>query len=123
MLEEANSFPSDTVLTESEAWDLFSNQTETVCVVLDNHIVGVYILHPNNIGRCSHIANASYAVSKVARGMGIGKKMVIDSIERCKKNRIKRLQYNAVLVTNYVAISLYLKLGFTIIGTIQNGYR
>ena len=26
-------------------------------------IVGLYILHPNNVGRCGHIANASYAVA------------------------------------------------------------
>ena len=31
-----------------------------------------YILHPNNIGRCGHIANASYAVSSKSRGLHIG---------------------------------------------------
>ena len=25
-------------------------------------ILGLYILHPNNVGRCGHIANASFAV-------------------------------------------------------------
>ncbi len=29
---------------------------------------GLYILHPNNIGRCSHIANASFAVSSTHQG-------------------------------------------------------
>ena len=28
----------------------------------NDEIVGLYILHPNNIGRCGHICNASYAV-------------------------------------------------------------
>ena len=29
-------------------------------------------LHPNNVGRCGHICNASYAVSSDARGKHIG---------------------------------------------------
>lgn len=28
--------------------------------------------HPNNVGRCGHICNASYAVSSDARGRHIG---------------------------------------------------
>ena len=28
---------------------------------MKNQVLGLYILHPNNIGRCGHIANASYA--------------------------------------------------------------
>lgn len=38
----------------------------------DGKIYGLYILHPNNVGRCSHICNASYAVSSDARGRHIG---------------------------------------------------
>ena len=39
----------------------------------DGRVLGLYILHPNNVGRCGHIANASYAVSSAARGKGIGR--------------------------------------------------
>lgn len=38
----------------------------------DGKIYGLYILHPNNVGRCGHICNASYAVSSDARGRHIG---------------------------------------------------
>lgn len=99
------------------------SQTETVCAVIDDRVVGVYILHPNNFGRCGHILNASYAVSRSVRGQGIGRALVLDSIERAKKNGFKGLQFNAVVCTNYPAIALYLKLGFTIIGMVKNGYR
>ena len=30
-------------------------------------VVGLYILHPNNVGRCGHIADASHAVAGNAR--------------------------------------------------------
>ena len=49
--------------------------------------------------------------------------MVSDCIERAKNNGFKGLQFNAVVAANYRAINLYLKLGFTVIGTIKGGYR
>lgn len=123
VIEAADSFPDDKVLSEAEAWEMFSRQTETVCAIIGDCVVGVYILHPNNFGRCGHISNASYAVSRNARGQGIGRALVLDSIERAKKNGFKGLQYNAVVCTNYAAIALYIKLGFTILGMVKNGYR
>ena len=44
------------------------------------------ILHPNNIGRCGHICNASYAVSSSSRGLHIGEKLVLDCLEQGKTN-------------------------------------
>lgn len=34
---------------------------------VDKILVGYYILYPNNIGRCSHVANASYVLDKTMR--------------------------------------------------------
>ena len=103
---------------------MFCAQAETVCALDGEDLVGVYILHPNNIGRCSHIANASYAVKKnTPGGGGIGKALVCDCLARAEKDGFTGLQFNAVVSTNYTAICLYLKLGFQIIGTVKNGYR
>lgn len=102
---------------------MFCAQTQTVCAVADDEVVGVYILHPNNIGRCAHIANASYAVKAAARGQGIGRMLVKDCLLRAKKAGFRGLQFNAVVVTNTTAIALYLKLGFKVLGTVQGGYR
>ena len=33
--------------------------------------VGLYILHPNNIGRCGHICNASYDGKSTVRGKAL----------------------------------------------------
>ena len=102
---------------------MFAAQTETVTVLEGGEPVGVYILHPNNIGRCSGIANASYAVRKDCRGRGIGRRMVCDSLQRAKAHGFAGMQYNAVVKSNTAAIALYLKLGFTVLGTVRNGYR
>lgn len=118
-----DSFPGDRILSEEQAWEMFCAQTETVCAVHGDEVVGVYILHPNNIGRCAHIANASYAVKAQSRGQGTGRLLVEDSLKRAKQNGFRGLQFNAVVATNTAAIALYLKLGFKVLGTVTGGYR
>ena len=88
-----------------------------------NIYLGLYILHPNNVGRCGHICNASFAVSLECRGQQIGRKLVEDCMDTAKKSGFKILQFNAVVETNTFARKLYDKLGFTQLGIITNGFR
>ena len=85
-------------------------------------VLGLYILHPNNVGRCGHICNASYAVSKKARGLHIGEKLVLDCLKEGKKHGFGVL-HNAVVATNLHARHLYERLGFIQLGTIPKGFR
>jgi len=82
----------------------------------------LYILHPNNIGRCGHIANASYAVDASYRGYHIGEKLVRHSIEIGATLGFSLLQFNAVVSTNVNAIHLYEKIGFHKVGIIPKGF-
>ena len=86
-------------------------------------VVGLYILHPNNVGRCGHICNASYAVSSKCRGRHIGEKLVLDCLAQAKKHGFGVLQFNAVVEGNIHARHLYERLGFTQLGTIPRGFR
>ena len=81
-----------------------------------------YILHPNNIGRCGHIANASYAVSSTARGLHIGEKLVLDCLKEAKAHGFRVMQFNAVVATNVHARHLYERIGFRQLGTIPGGF-
>lgn len=72
-----NAFPGEIEYTAESINSLFQEQTRTVCALLDEQVAGFYILHPNNIGRCAHIANASYGVSHAVRGHGIGRRLVL----------------------------------------------
>ena len=123
VVASGDSFPGDQLLSEAEAWAMFGEQTATVCAMKGTEVVGVYILHPNNIGRCAHIANASYAVKQGLRGQGIGRLLVEDCLARAKANGFRGLQFNAVVASNTAAIALYLKLGFKVLGTVTGGYR
>ena len=90
---------------------------------LDGVVCGMYILHPNNIGRCGHLGNASYAVSSEARGHGLGKALVADSLAQAKAHGFRVMQFNAVVATNANARHIYESLGFVQLGVIPGGFR
>ena len=124
VVEEGNAFPQEDKLSEETAKSFFALQTYTgVAVEEDGKISGLYVLHPNNIGRCSHIANASYAVDKNSRGKHIGKALVQHCMQQAKQAGFLILQFNAVVESNVRARKLYEKLGFQQLGTIPKGFR
>lgn len=123
VVEAGDAFPQENSLSGNDAAVFFGEQTFTAVAEKDGEIVGVYILHPNNVGRCGHIANASYAVKQGCRGERIGETLVVHSLRTAKENGFRILQFNAVVATNAVALKLYAKLGFVQLGTIRNGFR
>lgn len=125
VVEEGIAFPQEECLTSETGKQFFAQQT--YCGVAEDmetkQILGLYILHPNNVGRCGHICNASYAVSSKSRGLHIGEKLVKDCISKAHDNGYKVLQFNAVVATNVHARHLYERVGFKQLGTIPNGFR
>lgn len=119
---QADAFPQKETLTVEDGKIFFKSQSFTAVAEHNGQIVGLYILHPNNIGRCAHIANASYAVDKNIRGQHIGKKLVIHSLNKARELNFKILQFNAVVKSNKNAIHLYENLGFKKLGVIPKGY-
>lgn len=123
-MEDGVAFPQTELLTEETGKIFFQSQTYTgVAWDLDaDKVVGLYILHPNNVGRCGHICNASYAVIRNMRSKHIGEFLVKDCMEQAKKNGYRILQFNAVVKSNLSALKLYKKLGFTQLGIIPGGF-
>lgn len=116
-------FPGENQLNENE-FQLFLNEQSAVnCLFYDEQLAGFYILHPNNIGRCSHVANASYCLDKQFRGKNLANELVKTSLIQAKQLNFTGMQYNAVVVTNHAAIKVYQKNGLAIIGTITKGFR
>ncbi len=125
VVEDGIAFPQEECLTDSSGSDFFASQS--YCGVAEDtdtgKILGLYILHPNNVGRCGHICNASYAVASASRGLHIGEKLVRDCITRAHDIGFRILQFNAVVKTNIHARHLYERIGFHQLGTIPGGFR
>ena len=82
---------------------MLEEQSAVTCMFQDGSLAGYYILHPNNIGRCSHVANASYAMKKEFRGRGLGKHLVEHSL-------------------SLAALKIYRGAGFQTVGVIPGGF-
>ena len=125
VVEEGIAFPQEELLNSQTGKEFFASQTyNAVAGNLDTgEICGLYILHPNNVGRCGHICNASFAVRAGARGLHIGEKLVSDCLIQGKRHGFGVIQFNAVVATNTHARHLYERLGFVQLGTIPKGFR
>ena len=125
IVEDGIAFPQLDLLDENSGAEFFSSQT--YCAVAENteshEILGLYILHPNNVGRCGHICNASYAVKSTCRGKGAGKVIVEHCLFIAKQKCFKVLQFNAVVASNIKAVKLYENLGFVKLGTVPKGFE
>ena len=124
VVEQGIAFPQEEPLDERTAEPFFSSQSRSAVAVDDSgRVVGLYILHPNSVGRCGHLCNASYAVASGCRGRHIGEELVRDCIKAAGQLGFRILQFNAVVETNTVARRLYEKFGFHQLGVIPGGFR
>ncbi len=123
VVEEGVAFPQLDYLDEESGSAFFAAQTYCGVAEEEGNVVGLYILHPNNIGRCGHIANASYAVDSRCRGRHLGEKLVSDCLAQAKAHGFRIMQFNAVVENNIHARHLYERLGFIQLGTIPGGFR
>ncbi len=123
VVQEGMAFPQEDNLDLESGSAFFAAQDHVGVAEEDGRVVGLYILHPNNIGRCSHICNASYAVLASERGRHIGEKLVLDSLQKGRELGFQVMQFNAVVESNVHARHLYERLGFKALGTIPRGFR
>ena len=124
VVRDGIAFPQLEELTEQNADTFFTSQSFTGLAVDSEtgEVVGLYILHPNNVGRCGHIANTSYAVKSGKRGLHIGEQLVKHSLAMAADLGFRIMQFNAVVASNIHALHLYERLGFRQLGVIPQGF-
>jgi L-amino acid N-acyltransferase YncA len=86
-------------------------------------VLGSYKTGPNRPGPGAHVANASYLVAEATRGRGIGRAMVLHSLQQARAGGYRGLQFNAVAASNVYAIKLYHDLGFQTVGAVPGAFR
>ena len=89
----------------------------------EQELIGGFYIKSNFSGRSNHIANAAYMIRNTHRGQGIGTFLVKASLEIAKNLGFRAMQFNMVLSQNVIALKLYQKLRFNIIGTIPRAIR
>lgn len=90
-----------------------------VGAVSGGRLVGAYYLKPNQPGVGAHIANAGYLVARPARGGGVGRLLVEDSIGRAPLVGFDAIQFNFVFADN-PARPLYERLGWRVVGQVPD---
>jgi L-amino acid N-acyltransferase YncA len=112
-------------ITEADAFAAWIKQAEATFVARDDkgELVGIYYLRPNQPGLGSHVANAGYVVSESARGRGVAALLCEHSQAEAKRRGYRAMQYNIVVSTNEVAVRLWQRLGFEIVGRVPEGFR
>jgi GNAT superfamily N-acetyltransferase len=116
------SYPPD--ITFEQARALWLTPPSRVFVALDgDEPVGCYMMRPNQPGLGDHVANAGYMVASHARGRGVAGRMCEDSLARARREGFKAMQFNFVVSTNEVAVALWHKHGFDVVGRVPQAFR
>jgi L-amino acid N-acyltransferase YncA len=89
----------------------------------DGRVCGSYYLKANQQGGGSHVVNAGYMVSEIARGKRVGRSMALHSLEEARRLGFRAMQFNFVVSTNESAVHLWKELGFAIVGTLPGAFR
>jgi RimJ/RimL family protein N-acetyltransferase len=90
---------------------------------IDGQIVGTFYIKQNQPDLGSHVANAGYLVHPAQRGKGIAEKMCRFSLDEARALGFKAMQFNIVISTNEVAIRVWQKCGFQIIGRLPKAFQ
>ena len=122
ILADGDAFPGTETYEEAPFGVFLGEQTAATCLLLEGALAGYYILHPNNIGRCGHVANASYVLDRAFRGRGLGRPLVERSLVEAAALGFRGMQFNAVVAGNTAALRIYRGLGFQTVGTIPGGF-
>ena len=101
----------------------FAAEKETFVAVAEGRIVGTFYLKENQPDLGSHICNAGFMVSEKAQGLGVGKKMAEFALQEAGRMEFEAMQFNFVVKSNEIAVKLWLKLGFAIIGEIPDAFQ
>ncbi|WP_419992873.1 N-acetyltransferase family protein [Streptomyces boninensis] len=107
-----------------EWWMITKAPGRSVVAVDDEHgVVGTAHMNTNRPGNGSHMGTASFMVDPAHAGRGIGRALCEYVIEWARGAGYRGIVFNAVVETNTAAVELYRKLGFSVLGTVPEGFK
>jgi ribosomal protein S18 acetylase RimI-like enzyme len=111
--------------SEADVYKVWVEQPLATYVAISStgELLGTYTLKPNQPGLGSHVCNCGYVVAARARGQGIAARMCEHSQAQAIAHGFRAMQFNMVVATNEVAVRLWQRLGFAIVGTVPGAFH
>lgn len=124
VVQAQETYAFDPEMDRDAAWRLWVElPTATYVAEQDGQILGSYYLKPNAAGPSDHVCNCGYMVASAARGQGVAGRLCNHSLQTARELSFQAMQFNSVVASNTVAVTLWQKHGFQIIGTLPRAYR
>lgn len=124
VIRDGSTYTVPSSMTRDEAlayW--FTPGHEVFVAEAEGEVLGTYHLRANQRGGGSHVANCGYMTAAAARGRGVAGAMCQHSLQHAAALGFRAMQFNFVVSTNTVAIRLWQKLGFEIVGRLPLAFQ
>lgn len=124
VIATGDTYAYDPKTTFNEAQAMWTTPPARVFVATQGaDVVGCYVLKPNQPGLGDHVANAGYMVAPHARGQGVAGALCEHSMDAARQAGFLAMQFNYVVASNEVAVKLWQKHGFAIVGRVPQAFR
>lgn len=124
VVQARETYAFDPDMDRASAWKTWVELPRATFVVeQDGQILGTYYIKANAAGPGDHVCNCGYMTAAAARGKGVASAMCRHSLQVGRELGFSAMQFNSVVASNTVAVALWQKLGFAIVGTLPKAYR
>ncbi len=100
----------------------FSVEHEVFVAEDGGEIVGTYFLQANQKGGGAHVANCGYMTAASATRRGVARAMCAHSLKRAQERGFRAMQFNFVVSSNELAVRLWQRFGFEIVGQLPKAF-
>lgn len=124
VLHAADTFAFEPDMTEQQAYQTWITTPpgRTVVAMENNRVLATAKMGPNRPGPGAHISTASFMVAAQARGRGVWSMLCREALRWARQSGYVGMQFNAVVESNKVAVDLYRRLGFHVVGTVPGAF-
>ena len=124
IVSQGDTYAFDPATGREEALDLWVHKPlATYVCELEGRVAGTYYLKPNQPALGAHVCNCGYMVPAWVRGQGIATDMCRHSQAEALRLGFKAMQFNLVVSTNAVAVRLWQRLGYELVGTLSRAFQ